>query len=146
MNSVSMRSWAAGRLPPSSPFTAAFLWLFTRRPTLQEPVRPWTSSQLLSNADANVRSPSQLRNGAFQGYQYMSPAGYSNTSELEPLAIAQLQGPQTGAGYTDTDIGLLKNFHLTESKYFQFRGDFLNAFNNVQLGHPNTNSLVQPSD
>ena len=33
----------------------------------------------------------------------------------------------------------LKNIHLTESKYFQFRGDFLNAFNNVQLGHPNTN-------
>ena len=24
-------------------------------------------------------------------------------------------------------------------KYFQFRGDFLNAFNNVQLGHPNNN-------
>jgi len=23
--------------------------------------------------------------------------------------------------------------------YLQFRTDFLNAFNNVQLGHPNTN-------
>ena len=44
-----------------------------------------------------------------------------------------------GAGYSDTDIGLLKAFHVTESKYFQFRGDFLNTFNNVQLGHPNIN-------
>ena len=31
----------------------------------------------------------------------------------------------------------LKNIHVTESKYFQFRTDFLNTFNNVQLGHPN---------
>ena len=49
------------------------------------------------------------------------------------------QGPLTGAGYSDTDIGLLKNIHITEAKYIQFRGDFLNAFNNVQLGHFNSN-------
>jgi hypothetical protein len=33
----------------------------------------------------------------------------------------------------------LKNFHFTEGIYLQFRTDFLNAFNNVQFGHPNTN-------
>ena len=33
----------------------------------------------------------------------------------------------------------MKNFPITEGKYVQFRSDFLNAFNNVQLGHPNTN-------
>jgi hypothetical protein len=76
--------------------------------------------------------------GAFQGYQYMSPAGYSNPANFT-FGNCPAQGPQTGAGYTDTDIGLLKNIHVTEGKYFQFRGDFLNAFNNVQLGHPNTN-------
>ena len=55
------------------------------------------------------------------------------------LAIARYKDPRQGPGYTDTDIGLLKNIHVTESKYLQFRSDFLNAFNNVQLGHPNTN-------
>ncbi len=76
--------------------------------------------------------------GNFQGYQYMSPAGYSEPA-TGTFGNCPLQGPQTGAGYADTDLGLLKNMHITESKYFQFRGDFLNAFNNVQLGHPNTN-------
>jgi hypothetical protein len=77
-------------------------------------------------------------NGAFQGFQYMSAAGYSKPAN-NTFGNCPLQGPQVGPGYTDTDIGLLKNIHITESKYFQFRGDFLNAFNNVQLGHPNTN-------
>jgi hypothetical protein len=76
--------------------------------------------------------------GAFQGFQYLSSAGYS-TPAANTFGNCPLQGPQVGPGYTDTDIGVLKNFHFTESKYLQFRGDFLNAFNNVQLGHPNTN-------
>jgi hypothetical protein len=92
-------------------------------------------------------SPSQMQtfgrhpfvnNGAFQGYQYLSAAGYSEPA-TGTFGNCPLQGPQTGAGYADTDIGVSKSVHITESKYFQFRGDFLNAFNNVQLGHPNTN-------
>jgi hypothetical protein len=76
--------------------------------------------------------------GAFQGYQWMSPNGYS-TPATGSFGNCPAQGPVTGAGYTDSDIGLLKAFHINEAKYFEFRGDFLNAFNNVQLGHPNTN-------
>jgi hypothetical protein len=83
------------------------------------------------------RQPS-LNNGTFQGFQYMSAAGYSEPA-TNSFGNCPLQGPQVGPGFADTDIGLLKNIHVTESKYFQFRGDFLNAFNNVQLGHPNTN-------
>jgi hypothetical protein len=79
-----------------------------------------------------------VNNGAFLGYQYISPSGYSQPA-TGTFGNCPLQGPQTAAGYADTDIGVSKNFHLTESKYFQFRGDFLNAFNNVQLGPPNTN-------
>ena len=76
--------------------------------------------------------------GNFQGYQWMSPKGYSEPA-TGTFGNCPAQGPVTGAGYSDSDIGVTKNFHLTEAKYFQFRGDFLNAFNNVQLGHPNTN-------
>ena len=82
------------------------------------------------------RQPS-VNGGSFQGYQYLSPAGYS-TPATGSFGNCPLQGPQIGPGYTDTDIGLSKSFHLTEQKYFQFRGDFLNAFNNVQLGAPST--------
>jgi hypothetical protein len=90
-------------------------------------------------------SPTQMQtlgrqpsfNPAFQGYQYLSPAGYSNPAPLT-FGNCPLQGPQIGPGYVDTDIGVLKNIHITEGKYFQFRGDFLNAFNNVQLAAPST--------
>jgi uncharacterized membrane protein len=79
-----------------------------------------------------------INNGAFQGFQYMSPNGYAEPA-TGTFGNCPLQGPQTGAGYADTDLGVSKSVHITESKYFQFRGDFLNTFNNVQLGHPNTN-------
>jgi hypothetical protein len=75
---------------------------------------------------------------ALGGYQFLSEAGYSEPA-TGTFGNCPAQGPQTGAGYADTDLGVLKAFHITEQKYFQFRGDFLNAFNNVQLGHPNTN-------
>ncbi len=76
--------------------------------------------------------------GAFQGYQWMDPGGYSEPA-TGTFGNCPLQGPVTGPGYTDTDIGLSKDFHFTEAKYLQFRADFLNAFNNVQLRSPNSN-------
>jgi hypothetical protein len=75
--------------------------------------------------------------GNFQGYQWMSESGFSEPA-TGTFGNCPAQGPVRGPGFTNTDIGGLKNFHVTEGKYFQFRGDFLNAFNNVQLGHPNT--------
>ena len=82
------------------------------------------------------RQPSTT-NGAFQGYQWMSSSGYSEPAPFT-FGNCPAQGPITGPGYSDTDIGLSKSFHITEAKYFQFRGDFLNAFNNVQLAAPST--------
>jgi Carboxypeptidase regulatory-like domain len=82
---------------------------------------------------------------AFQGYQWMSASGFSEPSDgtvvngvATPYSFGDCpaQGPVDGPGYTDTDLGVMKNFHITESKYVQFRSDFVNAFNNVQLGHP----------
>ena len=77
-------------------------------------------------------------NGSFQGFQYMSPAGYADPP-TGSFGNCPAQGPDYGPGYTDTDLSLLKNFHFTESMFLQFRADFLNAFNNVQLAAPNTN-------
>ncbi len=36
------------------------------------------------------------------------------------------------------DTSLAKEFHITESKYFQFRWEMLNALNHQNLGLPNT--------
>jgi Carboxypeptidase regulatory-like domain len=42
-----------------------------------------------------------------------------------------------GAHYTDVDLSLHKDFQLTERFRLQFRTDFINAFNHVQLNVPN---------
>ena len=76
--------------------------------------------------------------GAFQGYQWMSAAGFSEPAQ-GTFGNCPAQGPVNGPGFTNTDLGLSKNFNLSESKYLQFRTDFLNTFNNVQLGHPDNN-------
>jgi hypothetical protein len=73
----------------------------------------------------------------FGGYDWMSPSGFSDPKP-GTFGNCPAQGPINGPGYFDADIGLMKNFHFTESTYVQFRSDFLNAFNNVNLGHPDT--------
>ncbi|HET8549343.1 MAG TPA: TonB-dependent receptor [Bryobacteraceae bacterium] len=59
-------------------------------------------------------------------------------------APAQYQWGNSGIGIIDgpavhiLDAGLMKNFHVTESKYFQFRWEAFNAFNHVNLNNPGT--------
>jgi hypothetical protein len=74
----------------------------------------------------------------FNGFVWMSPSGFSDPAK-GTFGNCPAQGPVSGPGYFDADIGLMKNFHFTEAAYLQFRADFLNAFNNVNLGMTNTN-------
>jgi hypothetical protein len=74
----------------------------------------------------------------FGGYNWMSPSGFSDPAP-GTFGNCPAQGPDNGPGYFDADIGLMKNFHFTEATFVQFRSDFLNAFNNVNLGVPDTN-------
>jgi hypothetical protein len=79
----------------------------------------------------------------FGGYQWVSPSGFSDPAPGH-FGNCPAQGPVIGPGFFDADIGLMKNFHFTEGMYLQFRADFLNAFNNVNLGHPNTGWSSSP--
>jgi hypothetical protein len=75
-------------------------------------------------------------NGAFQGYQWFDPSPYS--APANNFGTCPAEGPLRGPGYADLDLSLQKDFHLTESKYVQFRSDFVNAFNHTNLNIPNT--------
>jgi hypothetical protein len=44
----------------------------------------------------------------------------------------------TGPGFQTWDMSLYKDFRIMENKRLQFRAEFFNAFNNVNLGDPNT--------
>lgn len=72
------------------------------------------------------------------GFLWLDPSNYSNpTTGFGTCApqLSHLRGP----GYYDWDISLQKNFQLTERFKLQFRTDFLNAFNYVNLQAPNMN-------
>jgi hypothetical protein len=43
----------------------------------------------------------------------------------------------SGPGFSNTDFAVLKDFHITEAQYFQFRAEFFNLFNQVNFGLPN---------
>jgi hypothetical protein len=44
-----------------------------------------------------------------------------------------------GPGYWNLDLGVLKNFTISEGKEIQFRGEFFNVFNNANFSDPNSN-------
>jgi hypothetical protein len=75
--------------------------------------------------------------GAYTGYQYFDPSPYSK-APVGQFGNCPAQGPIRGPGYADVDLSLQKDFHVTETMKFQFRTDFINAFNRVNLNAPAT--------
>lgn len=54
--------------------------------------------------------------------------------------LASARGP----GFWNIDLGLLKDFKISESKYFEFRWEVYNALNHQNLGLPNTGWCLPP--
>jgi len=71
----------------------------------------------------------------FIGYQWFDPTPYSAPATGN-FGNCPAQGPVRGPGYADIDLSLQKNFTITERVKLQFRSDFLNAFNRVNLNAP----------
>jgi carboxypeptidase family protein len=74
--------------------------------------------------------------GAFSGYRWFDPTPYTDPANV--FGTCPAQGPVVGPGYVDADLSLQKNFQLTERARLQFRSDFVNAFNHVNLNTPNS--------
>jgi hypothetical protein len=71
------------------------------------------------------------------GFQWFDPSNYSDPTTTFGTCAPQLGGLR-GPGYYNWDISLQKNFQISERFRLQFRSDFLNAFNRVNLSVPNT--------
>lgn len=78
------------------------------------------------------------------GTKDLKMAGYFDKNAFAPPKIRNtfgnlgrnaLRGPRSWG----TDFALLKDFHITEQKIFQVRGEAYNLFNHNTLGSPNTN-------
>ncbi len=72
-----------------------------------------------------------------------SGLSYFNTSLFSQEAIGQLGTANKrffhGPGLNNSDLALLKDVHLTESKYLQLRFEFFNIFNHAQFINPSGN-------
>jgi hypothetical protein len=71
------------------------------------------------------------------GFQWFDPSNYSDPTTTFGTCAPQIGGLR-GPGFYNWDISLLKNFSISERFRLQFRSDFLNAFNRVNLAVPNT--------
>jgi len=98
-----------------------------------------------SRADCNglpaITGESPINQTAFPGvggYQWFTNNGNFTNPAVGQFGTCapQLAGVR-GPHYTDVDLSLHKDFQLTERFKLQFRTDFINAFNHVELNAPN---------
>jgi hypothetical protein len=83
-------------------------------------------------ADGNLPSEQRTIERWFDTTAFRNPqAGrYGNAGD----------GILRGPGLVNFDLSAFKNFRVTEQTNLQFRGEFFNAFNNVNLNNPSTNT------
>lgn len=87
----------------------------------------WGTRAVL-NGDPKISNPDASR--WFNTAVFSAPPQYQWGSS----GIGILDGPASQI----LDAALMKNFHITEGRYFQFRLEAYNAFNRVNLGNPGT--------
>jgi hypothetical protein len=85
------------------------------------------------NCNGGVSYPKTV---SVEGIQWFSPSAFSQPAP-GTFGDCPAQGPVIGPGYVDVDISMQKNFPISETMKFQFRTDFLNAFNHPNFATPN---------
>jgi hypothetical protein len=78
------------------------------------------------------------------GLQWYDPS-FESAPSVFTFGNCPTQGPVSGPGYADVDLGLQKNFPVTETIRVQFRSDFLNLFNHPNFGRPGGNGIINTS-
>jgi hypothetical protein len=72
------------------------------------------------------------------GYpQYLNVNNFSTPSYTSPFGNSP-RNAATGPGYWNFDMGLSKDFTVTEKTHLQFRAEAFNLLNHTDLGDPNT--------
>ena len=103
-----------------------------------------TPSDSFNQSNAGGSRPNLLSNpnGLSHSSRQAQIDGFFNTGVFERAEIYTFGNAGTGTivgpGLTLFDLSLYKDFHIAEGHRVQFRVEFFNAFNNVNLGNPGT--------
>jgi len=117
------------------------------------------SNQLTSRCNL-VGNPTAVTGGQNAAH-WINPAAFeppfgndqsfwANYNPSDPRAyLFGNAGPQLpflrAPGFWNLDTSLTKQFHITESKYFEFRWEAFNALNHQNLALPNTSFCLPPN-
>jgi hypothetical protein len=92
------------------------------------------------NCVSNAHVQGRVAGSGFNGIQWFTNQGNFTIPAAGTFGTCAAQlGYLRGPGYNDIDLSLQKNFQITERYKLQFRSDFVNAFNHVNLDAPDMN-------
>ncbi len=126
----------------------AFLrnWTFSPifRATTGGPLEFWWGDMKLDGTGWSAHANVSGNPGKSNSSRAEEITEYSDTSVSTDIPEGQYgnagKGLIAGPGFWTFDLAILRDFNvpLTEETRFQFRAEFFNMFNNVNLGNPNT--------
>jgi len=104
-----------------------------------------TSAECGPNCQLSTSERTQRADTTGQAVAIQAPDNFRwfNTAAFRPAATSYgtaSRGMVYGPGLHNWDFTLAKSFSLTEQMRLQFRTEFFNAFNQVNLDQPNTNA------
>lgn len=90
-----------------------------------------------NTAYVNLTGTQRVLGGLGPGLLYFDPAAYALPAAGVQGNMSRNSGPE-GPGFWQLDGALFKRFHISASKYAEFRVDAFNVTNSVRWANPNT--------
>jgi len=78
--------------------------------------------------------------------RYIAPASNASCIQVYGGQCAPQNVFVTGPKFVRFDLSLKKQIRISEQFNFELRGEFLNAFNNINFFNPSTNATTTPSN
>ena len=113
-------------------------------PTSDQAVSPLTPVDGRNSYRPNISGPAVASHKSY--LQYLNVTSFSTPPSAPPAGSTTYnifgnmpRNSVRGYDYWDVDMGLSKDFALTERAHFQLRAEAFNLFNHTNFGDPNTN-------
>jgi hypothetical protein len=94
------------------------------------------------SATGTTAHPNRIADGVLPADQRSVKHWFDTSAFVAPTCICfgnSGRGVVRGPGFMDLDLGIIRNFHVTERFRLQFRAESFNLMNHPNLGLPNFN-------